>query len=482
VNEMEGYVEPYIVGGRPRRSPTNHPVRNPFTGSAIGCTWIADAQAIDAALEDAVNSERTCRSLPAYERAAICRRVAESIDRDRDELADLITAEAGKPVRASRAEVERAILCFETAAAEALRINGEMLPLDVVPGAEKRWAVTRHEPAGSILAITPFNFPLNLVAHKLAPAIALGAPVVLKPAPQAPLAGLRLCRYVLEAGWPPRALSAFVVDPKDHESLVADERTAVLSFTGSADVGWLLKSKAGRKKVLLELGGNAAVIVDADVDVSVVARRICDGGFGYSGQTCISVQRVLAHPGVRESLVEELKTQMAELVVGDPADGMTDVGPMITAAATQKAMARVEDAVASGAVRLRGTSSITAQLFEPTLLDDTPLDCSAWSEEIFAPVIALGPQLETFAEAVTLANRSRFGLQVGVFSQRLDHALAAFDELRVGAVILNDVPTWRVDPMPYGGVKWSGLGREGIRFAIDEYGERKMLVMNGEVR
>ena len=478
MNTTVGYhAESYIVSGQSRRSDKEHPVRSPFDGRPIGHTWIASRREIDAALAAAAEAERTCRELPAYERADLpaC---AEFLARDRDELADLITGEAGKPLRASGAEVDRAILCFETAAAEAVRVNGEMLPLDVVPGAEHRWAVARQVPAGAILAITPFNFPLNLVAHKLAPAIALGAPIVLKPAPQAPLTGLRLCRYVLDAGWPPNALSAFVIDPNDHTLLVTDERLAVLSFTGSAEVGWQLKAKAGRKKVLLELGGNAAVIVDEDVDIGHVAERICDGGFGYSGQTCISVQRVLAHPDVRQALIAEIAARARSLVVGDPADAATDVGPMISAEAANKTMTRVQEAIDGGATPITGGRSLGGQLIEPTVLDRTPMESAAWSEEMFAPVIALGPALDGFAQAIALANQSRFGLQAGVFTQRLDYALTAFDELHVGAVILNDVPTWRVDPMPYGGVKWSGIGREGIRYAMEEYSERKLLVMN----
>lgn len=477
---MTPVVEDAIVAGRPAGSGGTHEVRSPYDGTVVGSTRLASVDEIDRAIVAAERARSEVAELPSHARARICLTVADRIREEADDLAVLIAAEAGKPLRAAAVEVARAATCFETAAGEALRRGGEVLSLDTIAGTEGRWGIVRRFPAGVVLAITPFNFPINLVAHKLAPAVAAGTPVILKPAPQAPLTGLRLLRFLVEAGWPPAAASGFLVDPQHHDLLVRDERIAVLSFTGSAAVGWHLKAAAGRKKTLLELGGNAAVIVDEGVDLSCVAMRLAEGGFGYAGQACISVQRLVVQRAVLAELADLLVERTRALVVGDPLDPSTDVGPMIDETAATRAATWTREAEDAGA-RVAVGGDRDGALLEPTVLLDAPAGTKVWDEEVFAPIVVASRGVDDFDEAIDVVNRSRYGLQAGVYTNDITKALRAYEHLEVGGVIINDIPTWRHDAMPYGGVKDSGAGREGIRYSIDELTEPRLLVLGAKV-
>lgn len=452
-------------------------IHSPYDGREIGITQLADRKHLERAIASAVEAFAETRELPSFKRKAILLKVAEGIRAQADTFVRLMVLEAGKPVQAARAEVDRAVLTFNTAAEEALRIYGEYLPLDFIPASEGRWGIVRRFPVGPIAAITPFNFPLNLVAHKLAPAIAVGCPVVLKPAPQTPFCSFLLAKLILEAGWPPDALSVLPLSNEDAGVLVSDERLKLLSFTGSAAVGWELKRNAGKKRVLLELGGNAAVIVHSDADVEQAVSRCVSGVFTYAGQSCISVQRILAHADVFNDFTAQMVQAAGRLQVGDPADEKTEVGPMIRSSDVQRVEQWVREAVSGGAKLLCGGSA-KGSILQPTLLSATTPQMRVNCEELFGPVATIEPY-EDFDSALEQANQTRYGLQAGLFTRDAGLIFRAFEKLEVGGVIVGDVPTFRVDPMPYGGVKDSGLGREGIRYAMEEMTERKLLVISG---
>jgi acyl-CoA reductase-like NAD-dependent aldehyde dehydrogenase len=415
--------------------------------------------------------------LGSWERQNILNAVAAHLQADHEVYAQTILREAGKPITAARTEVDRAILTFRVAAEEATRMGGEVLPLDLIPSAAGRWGISRRFPAGPVLAITPFNFPLNLVAHKLAPAIACGCPVILKPAPQTPCCARLLVRAILEAGWPAEALAFLPLSNEDTTRLAAeDDRIRVVSFTGSARVGWELKGQAKKKRVLLELGGNAAMIVASDwPDLAGAARSAVKGGFGYGGQSCIAVQRVYVQRSIFQSFCEVLLPMVEKLRTGDPALEETDVGPLIRASDAERVEAWIEEAIGGGATLLVGGKR-EGSMMQPTVLTGTRSSMKVKDEEIFGPVITVEPY-EQFPDAVAAVNASRYGLQAGLFTRDAGYILEAYRALQVGALIVGDAPTWRLDPMPYGGVKDSGEGREGIRYAIEEMTERRLLVM-----
>jgi acyl-CoA reductase-like NAD-dependent aldehyde dehydrogenase len=452
-------------------------IHSPFDGKPIGSTWVATRKHLERAIEEAEQSCAELRQLAAYQRKEVLLKVAAAIRERAETFVRLMALEAGKPVKAARAEVDRAVLTFTTAAEESVRIYGEYMPLDFIPAAEGRWGIVRRFPVGPIAAITPFNFPLNLVAHKLAPAMAVGCPVVLKPAPQTPFCAMLLAKLIVEAGWPASALSVLPLSNEDAALLVADERIKLLSFTGSAAVGWQLKRDAGKKRSVLELGGNAAVIVHKDADLEQAVSRCTSGAFTYAGQSCISVQRVLVHADIFDPFCAQMVTAAGRLRVGDPSHEATDVGPMIRASDVQRVEQWIKEAVASGAKLLCGGSS-RGSLIAPTLLSATTSQMKVNCEEIFAPVATVEPY-DDFDDALDRVNQSRYGLQAGVFTRDAGLLFRAFERLEVGGLIVGDVPTFRVDPMPYGGVKDSGLGREGIRYAMEEMTERRLLVMSG---
>lgn len=469
---------PLFVAGRPAAAGTPLDVTSPYDHEVVGRTWQADIATYEAAAAACVAAAPTVAALPVHERAAILRRVSEGLLAQREDFARRITAEAGKPIRDARTEVARAAMTFEVAAEEARRLagGGEVLPFDLAPHGEGRLALTRRVPLGPIAAISPFNFPLNLVAHKLAPALAAGNPVVLKPATRTPLSALALAELMRESGLPDGALSVLPMDRTIGDRLVRDDRFRMLTFTGSSEVGWAMKARAGRKKVVLELGGNAGVVIDRSADVAAAARRVVAGGFAFAGQSCIAVQRVFAHEAVWKDFLDALLPGVAALVTGNPNDDDTIVGPLITPGDVDRVEAWVEEAVAAGGQVLAGGTRLGATLFAPTVLTGVPRTARVCADEVFAPVIVV-ERVASFDAALDALNASTFGLQAGVFTEHLDNALRAFDRLEVGGVLINDVPTFRIDHMPYGGVKDSGLGREGPRYAIEEMSELRLLIV-----
>ena len=454
-------------------------VRSPWDQGLVGRTTLATRADARQAVNHAVASLRRTRALPRWKRREILEDVAASLIEQKERFAQLIVAEAGKPVRLARAEVDRAVLTFKTAAEEAARLGGETIPLDLTEGNEGRWGLVQRFPVGPVLAITPFNFPLNLVAHKAAPAMAAGCPVLIKPAPQTPFTALALGEVILKAGWPEEALAVMPLDNADTCWLAEkEERIKLLSFTGSAKVGWELKAHSGRKRVVLELGGNAALIVHNDwPDLDDAAARTARAAFSYAGQSCISVQRVFVARSVFQTFLWKVVEETAKLGSGNPSEDSTEVGPMIRLSDAERVEAWVKEAVDGGAKLVTGGER-NGSVVTPTILTGTAPGMKVREEEIFGPVIAIEPY-DDFEQALADVNRSRFGLQAGLLTRDAGRILTAFRELEIGALIVGDTPTWRLDPMPYGGVKESGLGREGLRSAIEEMTEPRMLVMTG---
>jgi len=451
-------------------------VRAPYDGSVIAQVFQGRRQHAEAAIAAAVKAFGTTRRLPAFERQRVLRRVAQNIAERKAEFARTLAQEAGKPIKAARSEVERSIFTFTVAAEESTRIYGEYLPLDWQEYTAGRWGIVRRFPLGPIAGITPFNFPLNLVAHKLAPAIAAGCSMVLKPAPQTPLSALLLAEAVQQAGWPDGALNVLPLSNEDAGLLVSDDRLKMISFTGSAAVGWQIKRNAGKKKVILELGGNAGVIVHSDADLAYAADRCVAGGFGYAGQTCISVQRILVERSVCAKFTDLMLVGVAKLRTGDPLDESTDLGPLIRESDAVRASDWIQEAVRGGARLLCGGRR-NGPMLEPTVLTGTRPEMKVNCQEIFAPVVTIEPY-DDFKDALRQTNNSAYGLQAGIFTRDVKLLFNAYEELEVGGLIAGDVPSFRIDHMPYGGVKDSGLGREGLRYAIEEMTEPKLLVMN----
>jgi acyl-CoA reductase-like NAD-dependent aldehyde dehydrogenase len=451
-------------------------IRSPYDLSVIAQIYQGRREHAEAAIAAAVKAFGTTRRLPAFERQRVLRRVAESIAQRKEEFARTMTQESGKPIKASRTEVERSIFTFTVAAEESTRIYGEYLPLDWQQSTAGRWGIVRRFPIGPIAGITPFNFPLNLVAHKVGPAIAAGCPIILKPAPQTPLTALLLAETVQQAGWPDGGFNVLPLLNEDTGLLVTDERLKMISFTGSAAVGWQIKKNAGKKKVVLELGGNAGVMVHSDADLAYAADRCVAGGFGYAGQTCISVQRILVERSVFAEFVGLLLAGVKKLQTGDPMEESTDLGPLIRESDAIRASDWVQEAIRGGA-RLLAGGRRKGSVMEPTVLTGTRADMKVNCQEIFAPVVTV-ESYDHFEEGLRQLNQSSYGLQAGIFTRDAKLMFNAYDELEVGAVIAGDVPSFRIDHMPYGGVKDSGLGREGLRYAIEDMTESKLLVMN----
>jgi acyl-CoA reductase-like NAD-dependent aldehyde dehydrogenase len=468
---------PYWLAGEPSRSGKPLDVRNPYDNSVVGRTWLAGDEAFEAAVTAAGRAAGPMRDMPAHRRADILMAVSAELKARRSEIARTLAAEAGKPIRDATTETDRAAMTFHVAAEEARRLGGEMVPMDLAAHGEGRLAITRRFPLGPIAAISPFNFPLNLSAHKIAPAIAAGNPVVLKPATKTPLSALYLGELAIRAGLPPGAISVMPMERATGDRLVTDDRFKLLTFTGSSAVGWDMKARVGKKKIILELGGNAGVIVDEGANAELAAARVAVGGFTLAGQSCIAVQRVYVHDSVFDAFAGEVVRRVEALRVGDPLDPATDVGPMIDESEAERIEQWVAEAVSAGGRVLTGGRRLGGALYAPTILADVPADAKVCAQEVFAPVITLS-RFTVFDEALRAVNDSTYGLQAGVFTGHLERALRAFDALEVGGVIVNDVPTWRIDHMPYGGVKDSGLGREGPRYTIEEMTELKLLVIN----
>ena len=466
----------FIVGGQKRKSEIAKPVRFPYNDEVVAEVYEATEADIEAAIGASVQGFAITRKLPAHARSRILGNLFERMEKRADELVYALSMEGGKTQNVAKGEVERARETVRIAAEEALRINGEILSIDLTPAGEGRLGFVRRFPLGPVVGIAPFNYPLNLACHKLAPAVAAGNSFILKPASATPLSGLLLGEMLLEAGYPGEALSVVVTPGARAEKLVRDPRVAFVSFTGSSEVGWHLKDIAGRKRVGLELGGNAAAIVHEDAHIDYAVSRIVMGGFINAGQNCISVQRVLVHRPVYGQVVEKIAARTRALKVGDPRLPQIEIGPMINQKAAQDAWQKVEEALAQGAKILVG-GKVEGTLFEPTVLIDTQPGMRVNQEELFAPVITITPY-DDFTQALALANDTDFGLQSGLFTQNMNRIMRAFEEIEVGGLQVNDVSTFRVDHMPYGGVKGSGVGREGPRYAIEEMTEQKLMVLN----
>jgi len=451
-------------------------IRAPYDGTPLAEVFQATREHAEQAIQAAVRAFGTTRKLPAFERQRVLRSIAQHITSRKEEFARTLAQEAGKPLKAARTEIERAIFTFTVAAEETTRIHGEYLSLDWQQFTSGRWGIVKRFPIGPVAGITPFNFPLNLVAHKVAPAIAAGCSMILKPAPQTPLSSLLLAEAVEQAGLPDGAFNVLPLSNEDAGLLVTDERIKLISFTGSAPVGWEIKRRAGKKKVVLELGGNAGVIVHGDADLAWAADRCVTGGFAYAGQTCISVQRILVERQAFEKFRDLLLQGVSKLNVGDPMDDSTDLGPLIRESDAIRAEEWVTAAIQDGATLLSGGKR-RGSILDPTVLTGTRPDMKVNCQEIFAPVVTLEPY-DSFSQALRVINESPYGLQAGVFTRDAARIFQAFEELEVGGVIAGDVPSFRIDHMPYGGVKDSGLGREGLRYAIEDMTEPRLLVMN----
>ncbi|HDR7892010.1 aldehyde dehydrogenase family protein [Bacillus toyonensis] len=455
---------------------TYKPLYAPYSEETLAEIAQGTEEDVQEAVTSAKNAMKKMNTLTAYDRATILEKVAQIMDERREEFAEIIAKEAAKPIRAARGEVDRTVLTYKFAAEEAKRIYGETLPLDAAPGADGRIAYTIRKPIGVIGAITPFNFPLNLVAHKVGPAIAAGNTVVLKPADQTPLSSYALVELFEEAGLPKGALN-IISGPGATvgEAIVKNDDVASITFTGSPKVGIGIKEKAGLKRVTLELGSNAAVIIDEDVELTdEIMERVKWGAFVNNGQVCISVQRVFVHEKRMDEFLSKLKKAMATVVVGDPMNEETDVSALISKKDVKRIEMWVQEAIKEGATVLYGGKKRDERIFEPTVLTNVPEHVSVQCQEVFGPVMTVNTFKE-FDEAIEKVNHSRYGLQAGVFTNNLFKAMRAIDELEVGGVMINDIPTFRVDHMPYGGVKESGTGREGIKYAIEEMTEMKLV-------
>jgi acyl-CoA reductase-like NAD-dependent aldehyde dehydrogenase len=450
-------------------------VRSPYSGEIVGRVAKAGAEETSRAIDAAEQAMR--EPLPAHKRAEILVRVAMGLGRRHDEVARQISDEAGKPMKAARVEAKRAMSTYTFAAVEARKLAGEMVPMDAAQAGEGKLGFTLRRPIGIVAAITPFNFPLNLVAHKLAPALAAGCAVVLKPASGTPLSALLLAELEEEAGLPPGWLNV-VAGPSAEigDVLVEDERVKAITFTGSSGVGWGLKERAPRKKVSLELGNATPLIVAADADVDAAAAATAANGFAFAGQSCISIQRVYVERPAYEKFVEGLLPRVAALKLGDPADEETDVGPVIDEGAKERILAWIEEARAGGAEILAGGDEQDG-LIQPTVVAGASPDLKVSCDEVFGPVVTVNA-VDSIDEAIELANSTRFGLQAGIFTNALDTAMQAAQELEFGGVTVNEAPTFRTDQMPYGGVKDSGNTREGPAYAVRELTEERLVVID----
>jgi len=472
---MQSSVHEFIVGGESRSSTDVQAVVNPWDDSVVGTVSLASERDIDAAVEKALKGFEQTKRLSSYERSHVLSFISAKIAERREEFAQLITKEVGKPIQWSRIEVDRAVMTFQLASEEAKRIGGETIPLDLTTATKGRFGIVRRFPLGVILCIAPFNYPLNLVAHKVAPAIASGNAFILKPPPQAPLTSLKLAELIEASGYPKDAYSVLPCKNAVAERLVTDERIKMLSFTGSNTVGWQLKSKAGKKKVVLELGGNAGLIVDKSAGIEEAVKKNIVGSFLFAGQVCIKVQRIYVHEAIYQPYVEAFVSATRTIKQGDPQDPETTLGPLIDDSAAERVSQWIKEAVSEGAEILAGGRR-DKRIIEPTVLQHVPRTADAFCREIFGPVVSMH-KFRTIEEAVAGVNDSQFGLQAGIFSNDFDNILYAYTNIDTGAVIVNDNPTFRIDNMPYGGIKDSGFGREGLKYAIEEMTEPKLLVL-----
>jgi aldehyde dehydrogenase (NAD+) len=464
------------IAGEAREGKEIDVISNPYDGIPLAEVAVAGPDEMDEAIASAASFERTARALPTHRRVELCTRTAQMIGSHADELATLMARESGKPIRFCRGEVARAQVTFTLGADAARHLGGEVMPIDLEARAEGRLCFYQRVARGPVAAISPFNFPLNLIAHKLSPAIAVGAPTVLKPPPQCPLTGLRLAELLASAGLPGEMLSVLHCPPEVAQRMVEDPRMKVLSFTGSDRVGWRLKSLAGHKQVLLELGGNAPCLIDETVEVGEVIDRVLTGAWANAGQVCIKVQRLFVHQSRYQELLAELVARTAEVRCGDPLDPDTVVGPLIDNTQVERVLAWIQEAVDGGAT-LHCGGTAAGNVVAPTVLTSVRPEMKVCKDEVFGPVTVVEPVAD-FEAGLAACNDTRFGLQAGVFTRDLSRAMRAMRELDYGGVVINDIPTFRVDNFPYGGVGDSGFGREGVEFAAREMSEPKVAIWN----
>jgi acyl-CoA reductase-like NAD-dependent aldehyde dehydrogenase len=466
---------PLYLANEAQQPNTDLAVTDKFTGEVATRVALADAKTIDAGIAAAVEAAEPMRRMASYERQAVLQHCVDRFTERKDELAFALCVEAGKPINDSRGEVGRLIDTFRIAAEESVRMTGEVQPLDISPRAKGYQGIWKRVPIGPCSFISPFNFPLNLAAHKIAPAIAVGCPFVMKPASRTPLGAIIMGEVLAETDLPKGAFSILPASRDGADLFTTDDRLKLLSFTGSPDVGWDLKARAGKKKVVLELGGNAAVVIDADADLDDAVARTVFGAFYQSGQSCIGVQRILVHDDVYDAVKAKLVAKTKTLIAGNPHDEKTFVGPMIDVKEAARLDQWIQEAQAKGATLLCGGKRDGAML-EATLLENVDPDTKLNREEAFGPAAFL-IRFKDWKEALDIVNDSKFGLQAGIFTRDIFKILDAWDDLDVGGVVVNDVPSYRVDNMPYGGVKDSGLGREGVKFAMEDMTEIRNLVI-----
>ena len=465
-----------LIGGEWRDASESFEVKSPFTGEVLAEVASANASETEEAIASADEAAKEMRKLSRFEIAEGLRKMSKIIEKRKTEFAESIANEAAKPIITAKGEVERDISLFAWAAGEAERFAGDVVPIDTQNGGKGKFGYTLQIPRGVIYGISPFNFPLNLVGHKVAPALASGNSIIIKPSSKTPLTALLLGEVFLESGLPKNAFQVVPMNTDYIDTVLNDERVKMISFTGSDKVGWDLKAKAGKKAVSLELGGNAPVIVDESADLERSIERTAFGAFAYAGQVCISVQRVILHEKIADEFTEKLIEKAKNLKIGNPLDETTELSVMIDEAAAEKAKSWIDESLQNGAKLLCGGER-TGAMLDATILTDTIPEMRVVADEIFAPV-AVVERFSHFEQAIEMANHTHYGLQAGIFTQNLRHSQYAAENLEYGGVIINDVPTFRVDNMPYGGVKDSGFGREGVRYAMEEMSEIRLIVLN----
>jgi acyl-CoA reductase-like NAD-dependent aldehyde dehydrogenase len=469
-------TKPLLIGGNWRTTGNLQEVRAPFNGEGLARVSYASRGDVEESIALAASAAAEMRAVPRYEVAEALRRLADYVQTHREDFARTIATEAGKPINAARGETDRAVSTFTFASEEARRFTGENVPVDTQAIGRGRIGWTERIPRGVIFGITPFNFPLNLVAHKVAPALASRNSIIVKPSPRTPLTALLLGEAFLSCGLPKGALQIVPMEIPEIDILLADERVAMISFTGSAEVGWKLRERAARKMVTLELGGNAPVIVDESADVAYSVERAAMAAFSYAGQVCISAQRLLLHEKIADEWTTSFVKRAGDLRTGDPLDEKTELSVMINEEAARRAESWINEALGAGARLLCGGARRGA-LLEATVLANVHGEMRVCSEEVFAPIATI-QTFNDFADALFEANNTRYGLQAGVFTLDMGHAFHAAEALEFGGVMINDAPAFRVDNMPYGGVKLSGAGREGVRYAMEEMTEPRMVVID----
>lgn len=471
-------VKGLIIGGKEVKKEPYLDIFYPYTEEIIGKVSIGTKDDVEKAVEEAKIGFNILKNLSSYKRYEILKTVSQKLLEQKEEIAKTIVLEVGKTIREARLEVERASQTFLFAAEEAKRINGETYPLDAHPSGEGKFGFYIREPAGIVGAITPFNFPLNLSAHKVAPAIGAGCAIILKPSEKTPFSPIKMVELLIEAGLPKEAISLIPGFKDVGEAIVTHKDIRVISFTGSKAVGEAISKSAGIKKLVLELGSNSALVVHKDADIKKAVKKAVMGGFSMAGQVCISVQRVVVHQDILESFLQELKIEIENLKIGDPMDDSTDIGPMISSKEVERVKNWVEEAIKKGASLIKKANVATKKtILEPTVVINPSFDTKVFKEEAFAPIINVIPYKDV-DEAINIVNNSEYGLQVGVFTRDLKVAFEFIKKASVGGVNINEGPSFRADHIPYGGVKNSGIGREGPKFAIEDYTEIKNVVID----